>query len=90
MVIIVVFVQIFDFFFMKSAQHGGVRGSRALGVTAPLSLDGPTDRDEVLTTDLHGKLDFSRISLYDFFFQKLSSHSDHSTRTMVSPIESKS
>jgi len=36
-----------------SAQHGGVRGSRALGVTAPLSLDGPTDRDEVLTTDLH-------------------------------------
>ena len=40
--------------FKYSAQHG-VRGNRALGVTAPLSLDGPTDKDEILTTDLHGK-----------------------------------
>ena len=48
------FNRIFGLKFVKSAQHGGVRGSRALGVTAPLSLDGPTDRDEVLTTDLHG------------------------------------
>ena len=31
------------------------RPPRTFGITSPLSLDGPTEKDEVLTEELHSK-----------------------------------